>query len=218
MGDVSFAATSGRVYQCTERRFLTMHVGPQVHSLRKERGLSLRALAERASVSASMLCDLEKGQVNPTVGTLFQISSALGVPAHALFPSAPEAKPGVAGNTMEQGSPTISPVVRADERATIPLTGGIQWQRLTPSAEPVEFIEMRYPPGASSGDALHQHPGREYGVVLVGELTLDLGFDRHVLKAGDSVAFNSTTPHRLSNQGTEDARMLWVNHNTAGTV
>ncbi|MGV3533166.1 MAG: helix-turn-helix domain-containing protein [Chthoniobacteraceae bacterium] len=195
-----------------------MHVGPQVHALRKERGLSLRALAERANVSASMLCDLEKGQVNPTVGTLFQISSALGVPAHALFPPAQEGQAGPERTSEGTGSAAASPVVRAGERATIPLTGGIQWQRLTPSAEPVEFIEMRYPPGASSGDALHQHPGREYGVVLAGELTLELGFDRHTLQPGDSVAFNSTTPHRLSNRGAEDARMLWVNHNTAAPV
>ena len=196
-----------------------MHVGPQLHALRKERGLSLRALAERADVSASMLCDLEKGQVNPTVGTLFQISSALGVPAHALFP------PGVAGDDTTPVRPqagrdehVVSPVVRANERATIPLTGGITWQRLTPTAEPAEFIEMRYPPGASSGEAMHQHPGREYGMVLAGILTLDLGFDRHTLKAGDSVVFNSTTPHRLSNLGSEELRMVWVNHNTAVEV
>src|SRR5690606_24996228 len=118
--------------------FTPMHVGPQVHALRKERGLSLRALAERASVSASMLCDLEKGQVNPTVGTLFQISSALGVPAHSLFPPAQDSHAGAGGPSEEQGSTPASPVVRVGERPTIPLTGGIQWQRLTPSAEPVE--------------------------------------------------------------------------------
>lgn len=192
-----------------------MHVGPQVRTLRKERGLSLRGLAELAHVSASMVCDLEKGQVNPSVGTLFQIASALGVPAHALFPSGQAGMMAPADTVPETLAGAASPVVRASERATIPLTGGITWQRLTPSAGPVEFIEMRYPPGASSGEAMHQHPGREYGIVQSGTLTLDLGFDRHALNAGDSVAFNSTTPHRLSNLGTEELRMLWVNHNTA---
>jgi transcriptional regulator with XRE-family HTH domain len=201
--------------QLTDR---VMHaLGPRVRQLRQERGRSLRDLAAAADVSASLLSDIERGQVNPTVATLFQLTNALGVPAHTLFsldasPAPAEPTPGAAAGDV---APSAN-VVRAGERAELPLTGGITWQRLTPAAEgAVEFIEMIYAPGASSGEAMHHHAGREYGLVLAGELTLQLGFVTHTLRAGDSVAFDSTTPHRLSNRGKDVLRLAWVNINSA---
>jgi transcriptional regulator with XRE-family HTH domain len=179
-------------------------LGPRLRQLRQERGRSLRELSSAAHVSASLLSDIERGQVNPTVATLFQITNALGMPAHTLF------------NLDASSPPAGGNVVRAGERAELALTGGITWQRLTPAAEgAVEFIEMIYAPGASSGEAMHHHAGREYGLVLAGELTLQLGFLTYTLRAGDSAAFDSTTPHRLSNRGKGELRLAWVNINSA---
>jgi hypothetical protein len=73
----------------------------------------------------------------------------------------------------------VRPLVRVGERNTIELMGGVVWARLTPSAEDAaEFLELRYPPGASSGPAMSQHVGREFQLVLEGELTLELAFER----------------------------------------
>jgi quercetin dioxygenase-like cupin family protein len=38
---------------------------------------------------------------------------------------------------------------------------------------------------------------------------LTLGFDKYVLNAGDSVSFDSTTPHSYANHGTEPAVGVW---------
>jgi transcriptional regulator with XRE-family HTH domain len=198
-------------------------LGPRLRALRQERQWSLRKLASAASVSASLLSDIECGHVNPTVGTLFSLANALGVSAQTFFaPETPavvpdattDAAPGVGAGEEEEGEGGA--VVRRAGRAELPLTGGITWQRLTPRTEGVvEFMEMRYEPGATSGEALHHHPGREFGLVLEGELTLQLGFRTHTLHAGDSVAFDSTTPHRLANRGAGVLRMAWVNINRA---
>jgi len=50
-----------------------------------------------------------------------------------------------------------------------------------------------------------RHSGTEYGYVISGELVLTLGFDNHHLVAGDSVCFESTTPHSYRNEGDEPA-------------
>jgi uncharacterized cupin superfamily protein len=69
-------------------------------------------------------------------------------------------------------------------------------------------------PGATSGTSLSHHVGREFGLVLEGQLVVELGFERYVLQAGDSIIFDSTTPHRLTNSCSKLMRALWVILNT----
>jgi uncharacterized cupin superfamily protein len=52
--------------------------------------------------------------------------------------------------------------------------------------------------------------GREFGLVLAGELTVELGFERYVLQPGDSIAFDSTMPHRMINTGQIPVQAIWV--------
>ena len=85
--------------------------------------------------------------------------------------------------------------------------------------EDVEFIEATYEPGGASGpdDTLVRHSGHEFGYVLSGTLRLVVGFDEFVLGPGDSITFPSSTPHRLSNDGAETARAVWVVRGRRGT-
>ena len=55
-----------------------------------------------------------------------------------------------------------------------------------------------------------RHNGREFGVVLTGELGVKVGFEDYVLNAGDSIAFDSSTPHRLHNDGDEVVTAIWI--------
>lgn len=54
-------------------------VGWNLSRIRKERGLTQEQLAERSGLSQQYLSGLESGRRNPTVVTLFEIASALGV-------------------------------------------------------------------------------------------------------------------------------------------
>lgn len=46
------------------------NLGPKLQAIRKEKSLTLEQLAERSSVSKSMLSQIERGQANPTFATL----------------------------------------------------------------------------------------------------------------------------------------------------
>ena len=107
--------------------------------------------------------------------------------------------------------PTESPILRARDRPTIELQGNVTWARLTPDKEQdLEFMEICYAPGASSGARMSHHKGREFVLVLSGMLTLELGFEVYTLNVGDSTLFDSETPHRLSNSGDQSMRALSV--------
>jgi mannose-6-phosphate isomerase-like protein (cupin superfamily) len=149
-------------------------------------------------ITASMLSQIERGSANPSVGTLFRLAAALETSTDSFF----EAD----GAT---GAP--SPVVRRETRARIDLSGGIVWERLTPTDEhDFEFMETVYPAGAVSSTEMLRHAGRDYGVVLEGTLEVTVGFSTHRLRPGDSIAFDASVPHKLFNPGPDPARTIWV--------
>jgi len=77
-------------------------------------------------------------------------------------------------------------------------------------AQRAEFLEINYAPGARSGVNMSHHEGREFGLILKGELVVELGFESYTLREGDSIIFESTTSHRLSNNGSGQMRAIWV--------
>ena len=193
----------------------TEELGTRVREMRGIVGLTMRQLAERADISASLLCDIENAKARPSVRTLLRIADALGVTPDFFFTE--NVNDAVIINQVGRAAPTPQgekarfQLLRAGDRPSIDVGGGITWQALTPGkTSHTQFYEIVYGPGTSSGDEMLTHSGSEFGLIHEGTLTLDLGFEQHVLEAGDSVFFESTTPHRLSNKGDVPMRALWV--------
>ena len=100
--------------------------------------------------------------------------------------------------------PEADPVVHPGDRHVIDLASGVRWERLTShQQEAVDFLHVVYEVGGSSSpdDKLMRHAGREYGYVISGTLNVQIGFTERELGPGDSIAFDSTQPHRLWNDG-----------------
>jgi transcriptional regulator with XRE-family HTH domain len=174
-------------------------IGARLRDLRSARELSLRQLAKRIGASPSLLSQIENGKVTPSVDTLSLLARALAVPVAAFFGESPAGEPGFAGAW----------VVRAADRQRISLEHGVTWENLLPREEAgVRFMEIRYAPGATSGEHLLRHPGRDLFVVLAGELVFRVGFGEHRLGPGDSIAFANFEPHQLRNDGTVEARAI----------
>jgi transcriptional regulator with XRE-family HTH domain len=143
-------------------------IGKKLKAARQEQHLSLRGLAAKADVSVSLLSQIENGKSTPSVRSLQSIADALAVPLGYFFPS---------DNGVEHPSTGIAPlteaILRAPHRPRLELNDGIVWMRLTPHEEKeAQFLELRYEVGASSGAKMSYHRGREFGLVLSGELTV----------------------------------------------
>jgi transcriptional regulator with XRE-family HTH domain len=174
-------------------------IGGRLRDLRAARELSLRQLARLIGVSPSLLSQVENGKVTPSVDTLYLLASALGVPVAAFFG---EAAPAVS-------EPSGAWVVRAMDRKRISLEHGVTWENLLPREEAgLRFMEIRYAPGATSGEHMLRHPGRDLFLVLEGELVFRVGFGDHRLHAGDSIGFADFEPHQLRNDGKGEARAI----------
>ena len=104
-------------------------------------------------------------------------------------------------------------VQRAGGRDIIDLASGVRWERLTPGADArTDFLEVVYSPGGHSTDERRplRHDGREYGLVLSGTLQANVGFESYELGPGDSIAFDSSTPHEYLNKTGDVVHAIWV--------
>jgi transcriptional regulator with XRE-family HTH domain len=190
------------------RDFEPSQIGGRLREERERRGISLRELARRVGVSPSLVSQIELDRVNPSVSTLYAIVTELGMTMSDVFGDAEAAEPVVQRPVDGDG-----PVERGESRRVIDLASGVRWQRLTPHSEQdVEFLRVTYPVGAEScpEDALVTHGGREYGYVTSGTLGVRVGFDEYVLEPDDSIAFDSSSPHRLWTIGDQAVEAIWV--------
>ncbi len=197
-------------------------LGARLREARQSRGIGVRELSRQTNCSASLISQVELGKIAPSVSTLFSLTSYLGVSMDSLFVTDAEkdANPVISPEPLPVPVSAPRPSAAADDgvvqrrgsRPHISLEHGVRWERLNPAPEPgAEFLEICYDVGGGSvsGDKAIRHNGREYGLVLEGVLSVQVGFETHVLEAGDSIAFDSTVPHRFWNSGDVPVRAVW---------
>ncbi|TDW29507.1 XRE family transcriptional regulator [Cryobacterium psychrophilum] len=187
-------------------------LGAAIRAVRVRKGMSLRSVAAAAEISPSLLSQVETGRTRPSVGTLYALVNILEVSIDELLglPQRASSSSGSDGGTY---SPvTAIPVQRAADNPTIVMENGVTWERLAVEGSGMmDALLTSYDPGSSSSVEGKQmrHSGVEYGYVIEGEVTLRLGFDTYVLRAGDSMCFDSRRPHLYENRTDKTARGIW---------
>ena len=193
-------------------------IGPKLRQAREHKNMSVRGLARYVGVSPSLVSQIERGRVMPSVGTLYSIANELGLVVDDLFSGGPPRNRKNERNEMTAAD-VANPVLQRGQRKVIKLADGVRWERLTPTPDKdVEFLVVVYEVDAEScaKDALIRHGGKEYAYVISGRLGIKIGFEEFELGPGDSIAFDAQMPHRLWTVGREPAEAIWVVLNRHG--
>ena len=162
-------------------------VGAQLRVKRRENGMSLRELARRLDVSASLVSQIETGKSQPSVRTLYAIATELGLSLDEM---------------LERGVPRA----QSEPARSAP---GERWREVAIwSDEGVEFTIATYRPGAE--ESAPAPAERRFGLLLSGEVTVTVGVEEHRLGAGDSISLSGDEPVRVRNDGSIEARAIWV--------
>jgi transcriptional regulator with XRE-family HTH domain len=190
-------------------------LGPRLRLAREERQLSVRELARRIGCSASLVSQIERGVSVPSVGVLYSLATELHTSLDHLLFGADARRPAVPAPDPDHARAPSAPgiVQRAAGRNIIDLASGVRWERLTPGADAMtDFLEVIYSPGGHSTDERRplRHDGHEYGLVISGTLQANVGFESYELGPGDSIAFDSATPHEYLNKTGEPVHAIWV--------
>src|SRR6202140_4561358 len=173
----------------------TLLPGQRFRRLRTRRGLSLAQVARATDVSVGFLSALERGQMRSSVATLRRIARFYRTNILSLFETAGE-------------TPRL---VRPAQRKILETNAGVRMELLAWGNTAMEPHLFRVRPGGGSGES-YTHEGEEFLHVLRGGFEIWLGHSEHyLLKTGDSLYFESSTPHRWRNPGRTEAWLLWVN-------
>lgn len=172
-------------------------LGARIREYRMMRRMSLRALGEAAQASPGFLSQLERGQVNASIGMLRRIGAALGLTVADLFD--------------QNGTPGPQVVRRADRPRLHTAPGS---RKSLISQRPLGHLEVyagEFDPGASTGDDAYTHgDSQEIFLVLGGAVRVELDGTAHTLEAGDSIEYRSSVPHRVTNPHEVAAEVLWI--------
>ncbi|MFB4325919.1 Transcriptional regulator, contains XRE-family HTH domain [Paenibacillus sp. cl141a] len=161
-------------------------IGEAIRSTRKKQKLTLKKVAQAASVSLSFLSEIERDKANPSISVLKRIANALNVNFTDLF-----------------GEEKRSIIVRKNERKPLVHSEGsrITWYALSQgSSNRMGPIWGVLEEGAAYGDIGVGHSdGEEFLFVHSGRLEFMLGNERYTLEEGDSIYYDARIPHSYKN-------------------
>jgi len=175
-------------------------IGPRLHELRLQRGLSLQQLAERAGVSAAAIHKIERSGMVPTITTLLKLADAFDRPV---------------GWFVDEEGPTAGPVAftPAGARPTgYSARPGVELASISGSYARflVDGDVATVQPGAGSGEIVAERAGEDLVFVLEGSLEFVVDGHEYRLEEGDALHLRTDRPHQWHNPRSRPARAVWV--------
>ncbi len=171
-------------------------LGGRIRAFRQARRLTLRALALAAQTSPGFLSELERGQVNASVGSLRKLADSLGVTLADLFSDGEVDRPKVLRRADR-------PEIHADHMT----------RKYLLSQTPLLNLEVyagEFLPGGDAGEPYTHGDAQEMLIVVSGAVTLSLGGVDHELAEGDSAEYRTSLPHTLRNDSHAPCEVLWI--------
>jgi transcriptional regulator with XRE-family HTH domain len=173
------------------------NIGRRLRELRIEKGISIRALAERSGLNVNTLSFIENGKTSPSVSTLQQVATALDLPMTAFF----EVK----------SNPQVIVYQQTGDRQPVAFTHGtLADLGVGFSRSGLEAFIVTLEPHASSGAAPIVHTGLEFVFCLEGRVGYQVDGQAFTLDPGDSLIFEAHLPHQWRNAGEVPSRSLLV--------
>ena len=159
----------------------------------------MRRLAELAGVSPSLISDVERGRVEPSISVLKRLAGALDTTLIYFFSEAVQTQ----GRVVRARAPS-SPAQQASGRDHLRAARAGQKRLARADLRPLRG-------GRDDGRGARHPRGRGVGDGAQGRLKVWVGDEIYFLDPGDSISFPSTTPHRLANAATKS-------RNTSGST
>jgi transcriptional regulator with XRE-family HTH domain len=168
-------------------------VGCAIRRWRRDRGLTLAQVAERAGLNTGYLSQIENDKASPSLDCLAAIGTALEVPV---------------GWFLVDSSPPMRVVRRSERRARrVPLGGQVE-EVDGGIPRGLRILHGRSEPGSRTGH--HAHPGDEHHVILAGRWRFTQGDQVVEVGPGDYVLLDGTVPHDVEVVGDEPGEVLVI--------
>lgn len=158
-----------------------------LNKLRTERNLTLGQLSKISGISKAMLSDIEKGNGNPTINTIWKIANGLNVPYTRLMEHIEKE-----ATVVRKSEPTVQTGETDHYRIYCYFTN-------TPMRN-FELFRVELDANSSNATIGHSEKAQEYLYIIQGELVLHTEMGDHTLNAGDALVFDSSIDHTYINK------------------
>jgi len=174
--------------------------GEKLRTVRERKGLTLKDVAQRANVSESLVSQVERNKLSPSIDTLLLIADVLDIDHEYLF--------------SDYRKKRKIAIIKADERESI-RRNKITIHQLSSTHEitrdpSIEAFLLEIEAAGEKGDREYGHSGWEFGFILEGQAELIYDNAIYQLAAGDSVSFPSDLPHLFKNVTDSVLKAIWV--------
>ena len=176
---------------------MNMIVAKNIKRLREENKLSMDELAKLSGVSKSMLAQIERGDGNPTISTLWKISNGMKVPFDAL--------------TVRPKSPYE--IVKTSEVQPLLEDGGkVKNYSIFPDDENRRFAVyyLELDEGSYWESEPHLKGTTEFITIFTGKIEIYADGQNFVIGKGESIRFKADTVHSYKNVGNESAELHMI--------
>lgn len=172
------------------------NIGERIKALRKERNITLSALAESTDLSLGFLSNLERNQTSPTIAHLHKICNALGITLNDIL--------------LDTKTSNDITVIRHDERPVLfeQDNGALQYAAMTQGTSNIKVTAMTINSDDLYPFTPHEH--EELGIVVQGVLELQTNNKTYFLYPGDSIFIRSGTMHSGRRASEETCISYWV--------
>lgn len=173
-------------------------IAENLKRLRTERNLSLGALAALCDVSKVMLSQIEKGETNPSINTIWKIASGLKVPYSAL---------------LELQSPKANVLSKSELVAQYWDEGHCRlfcYYASQPDRN-FELFQLELDAGHSYTSMGHFEKGQEFIMVHEGCLNLTVSNQTYTLQKDDAINFSASAEHTYTACGSETLKAVIIN-------
>ena len=161
-------------------------VGAKIKGLRESKNISIEEIAERSGLSTDQINSIENDQHLPSLGPLIKIARALGVRLGTFLDDNDELGPAVCRAEEHNSSISFSNDA-ADARKHMEYHS-LAKQKAGRHMEPF-IIDIQ--PSEEKEFKSSAHEGEEFIYVLNGQVEIDYGKEKYLLKEGDSIFYDS---------------------------
>lgn len=173
--------------------------GEKLRTVRERKNITLKEVAAHVHVSESLLSQIERNKVSPSIDTLMAIVDALEIDLEYLFKDYKKNK--------------LVTIVRAQDRSNYMLQN-VSYQQLSDNSivdeHAVEALMLEIAPGGEKGSLEYGHAGRELGIILEGCGELIYGTESYTICKGDTISFPADIPHTLRNTSKHPMKAVWI--------
>jgi transcriptional regulator with XRE-family HTH domain len=178
-------------------------VGSKIKGIRESKSLSVEEIAERSGLSVEQVNSIENDENLPSLGPLIKIARALGVRLGTFLDDSDALGPVVCRAEEHNNSISFSNDA-SDARKNMEYFS-LAKEKAGRHMEPY-IIDIQ--PSEEKDFKLSAHEGEEFIYVLSGELEIEYGKEKYLLKEGDSIYYDSIVKHHVHGVAGKAARIL----------